>query len=62
VILDLKSIMVDVSKIEVITPYLNKYQSNGCEYKIQISGVVYRIDNYDYPRDILIKLWEEAKK
>lgn len=58
-ILDLKKIMVDVSKIEVITPYLNKYESNGCcEYKIQVSGQVYRIEEKDYPRNLLIMQWK----
>jgi hypothetical protein len=62
VIADLKRVMVDVTKIEAITPMLTKYESYGCEYKVQIGGVVYRIDNRDYPRDILIKHWEEVKK
>lgn len=57
-ILDLKSVMVDVSKIEVVTPHLNKYESNGCEYKIQVSGQVYKIEERDYPRSLLVMQWK----
>lgn len=50
--------MVDITKIEVITPYLNKYESNTCEYKIQVSGQIYKISEKDYPRSLLVMQWK----
>ncbi len=61
-IIDLKRVMVDITKIEVITKSLNKYQSSGSEYIIQVNGQCHRIDNFDYGREKLVKEWIKIKE
>ena len=54
--------MIDISKIEVITPHLDKYESNTYEYKVQIGGQVYKINEKDYPRGLLVMQWKGELK